>query len=156
MFFKVLLREREDVRPILQRISAVAFSKKRESIPVAPTLPISSLSTRIQTHVLSMVSASKRASREVKEQILSSCPYPRTIDLSSPRYFAFPLGTTSSSADKKSFSSMLYFSFRIARILSLALSFLSPSFFSSFALSSKPTTRSRSSPGINSPAVFFI
>ena len=74
VFLSVLLKDREEVRPIFANTSAVAFSKKRESIPVAPTLPISSLSTRIHTEVLSIVSASKRASREVKEQILSSWP----------------------------------------------------------------------------------
>jgi len=54
--------------------SATAFSKNRECIPVAPTLPISSLSTRMQQAVRAVSSVSSMAARDVYAQILSSCP----------------------------------------------------------------------------------
>ena len=37
--------------PVLSMISATAFSKYRARMPVAPTLPISSLSARMQQQV---------------------------------------------------------------------------------------------------------
>ena len=47
------------------RISATVFSKKWECMPVAPTLPISSLSTRMHNPVFSGFSSSRIALREV-------------------------------------------------------------------------------------------
>ena len=44
-------------------------------MPVAPTLPISSLSTKMQQEVLfGVASISKIAIKEVKAQMRSSCP----------------------------------------------------------------------------------
>ena len=44
-------RARGPLSPASSMISATVFSKKREVMPVAPTLPISSLSTRMHTLV---------------------------------------------------------------------------------------------------------
>ena len=56
------------------RTSATVFSKNKDCIPVAPTEPISSLSTRIQHAVFSGVFTSVKARREGYAQHLSSCP----------------------------------------------------------------------------------
>ena len=87
--------------------STTAFSKNLDVIPVAPTLPISSLSTRIQHAVLFTSFVSNIASKDVNAQTLSSCPYAIIILLSIPHSLAFPAGTISSSAERKSSSSML-------------------------------------------------
>ena len=52
--------------------SATAFSKNLDCIPVAPTEPISSLSTRIQHSVLSVCFMSSMARMDVKAHTLSS------------------------------------------------------------------------------------
>ena len=86
--------------------SATIFSKNLDCIPVAPTLPISSLSTRMQQAVLSTSSISSIAFKEENAHTLSSCPYERIMLLSNPASLAFPAGTTSSSAEIKSSSSI--------------------------------------------------
>lgn len=60
--------------PIASISSATEFSKKRDCIPVAPTLPISSLSVSRQQVVFSTSSTSSIAARDVYAQTRSSCP----------------------------------------------------------------------------------
>ncbi len=68
---------------------------------------------------------SSSANSEVNAQILSSCPYARIMLLSNPMSRAFPEGTISSSAERKSSSSMPYDSERILRIFAFSASFSS-------------------------------
>ena len=58
--------------PVKLRSSATVFSKNLDCIPVAPTLPISSLSTKRQHDVLSTLSMSSIAIKDVNAQTLSS------------------------------------------------------------------------------------
>ena len=102
------------------------FSKKRDCMPVAPTLPISSLSTKRQHAVFCKSFASNIANNDVNAHTLSSCPYAKIILLSMPQSRAFPAGTTSNSAETKSSSSISYFSFSIWRRFALTASFSSP------------------------------
>ena len=60
--------------PARSRISAMESSKKRLVMPVAPTEPISSLSTRIVTAVRAGASHSSCATRLGYAHELSSCP----------------------------------------------------------------------------------
>ena len=108
--------------PVKASSSPTKVSKARDSIPVFPTLPISSLSTSMQIAVFLGCSTSNIALRLVYAQTLSSCPYPATILLSKPKDLALKPGITSSSALKKSFSTIPYFSFNIFKILSLTFS----------------------------------
>ena len=119
-------------------------------MPVAPTLPISSLSTSRQQVVYSVFSTSTIARREVNAHTRSSCPYAMIILVSNPDSLAFPAGTTSSSADKKSSSSISYFSFRIERIFFATASFSSP--FNGWL----PTRISNASPSITSVAFLLM
>ena len=75
-------------------------------MPLAPTLPISSLSIRMQQEVLLTSFFESMASREVNAHTLSSWPYAITMLRSSPHTLALPAGTTSSSAERKSPSSI--------------------------------------------------
>ncbi len=138
--------------------SATVFSKKREAIPVAPTLPISSLSTSRQQRVVSVISSamSSIAKTDEKAHTLSSCPYPRIILLSKPRSFAFPAGTISSSAESRSCSSISYVSARILMIFALSASFSSFSSSSRCSMGRFPIRRSRLSPVTTSAAFFVI
>ena len=121
-------------------------------MPVAPTLPISSLSVSRQQLVRFGVSISSIAAKEVYAHTRSSCPYAAIMLLSSPQSRAFPAGTISSSAERKSSSSTSYFSFRMQRTLFLTASF----FFSSLSSLSGllPIRMSRFSPSITSAAFF--
>ena len=125
-------------------------SKKCDSMPVAPTLPISSLSTKSPQAVVLGSATSIIAIAEGYAQHLSSCPYARIIERSSPASLAFPAGTTSISAEMKSSSSISYSFLSISRIAFLTASFSSP--FTGF----EPIRISRSSPFITSEAVSFI
>ena len=64
--------------------SATVFSKKRDCMPLAPTLPISSLSTSRQTLVISGFSIASIAIKEGYAHTLSSCPYPMMMLRSKP------------------------------------------------------------------------
>ena len=92
--------------PVRFITSATAFSKNLDCIPVAPTLPTSSLSTRMQQAVRAVCPISSIAFKEVKAHTLSSCPYARIMLRSKPASRALPAGTTSSSAEIKSSSSI--------------------------------------------------
>jgi len=107
-------------------ISATVFSKKWDCIPVAPTLPISSLSVNRQQVVFSTSSASSIATIDVYAHTLSSCPYAMIILSSIPQFLAFPAGTISSSAEMKSSSFIPYFFFRSASTCSFTASFSFP------------------------------
>ena len=91
-------------------------------MPVAPTLPISSLSTRRHTDVRLTVFTSRNALSEVKAQTLSSCPYERIMDLSNPISRAFPAGTILSI-----FSLTASFSLPLTGVLPIRISRFSPS-----------------------------
>ena len=127
-------------------------------MPVAPTLPISSLSASRQQSVLSVTvsDTSSSANSEVNAQILSSCPYARIMLLSNPMSRAFPEGTISSSAERKSSSSMPYDSERILRIFAFSASFSSFSRSSLCSIGWFPIRRSRFSPVTTSVAFFVI
>ena len=58
-------RARSEYCPHTESTSATVFSKTRERMPVAPTLPISSLSTSRQQVVYSVFSTSSIATKEV-------------------------------------------------------------------------------------------
>ena len=126
------------------------FSKNFECIPVAPTLPISSLSTNKQQVVRLTPSVSSIARSDVKAHALSSCPYPIIILLSIPQSFAFPTGTISNSAEIKSSSSISYIFFKSSSIFSFTASFSIP-FIGLF-----PTIKSNFSPSITLSALFSI
>ena len=96
-------------------------------MPVAPTLPISSLSTSRQQDVFSGASTSSIATREVYAHTRSSWPYARIMLASIPSSRAFPAGTISSSAERKSSSSMPYLSFKSFKVMALTASFSVPS-----------------------------
>ena len=120
-------------------------------MPLAPTEPISSLSTSRHTLVYSGApSISSIALYEGYAHTLSSCPYDRIILRSNPSSLALPAGTISNSAEIKSSSSIPYSFERIAR---------TPFFTASFSSDSNgmlPTKRSRFSPSITLPAFFSI
>ena len=129
--------------------SATAFSKNRDVIPLAPVLPISSLSTSRQQEVLATSSALNIANRDVNAHTLSSCPYARIMLLSRPQSLAFPAGTISSSAERKSSSSTSYLSFRRFLIFLVTA-------FSSLSSGRLPIRRSICSPSIKSFASFSL
>ena len=122
-----LLSEISEKPPMAFMISATVFSKKCDCIPVAPTLPISSLSVSRQQVVFSGSSASSMATRDVYAHTLSSWPYAMIILSSIPQFLAFPAGTISSSAERKSSSFILYFFSRSASTASFTASFSLPS-----------------------------
>ena len=136
--------------PISVRISATAFSKKRDCIPVAPTEPISSLSTSKQQVVRFTLSTSSIATKDVYAHTRSSWPYAITIERSKPISRALPAGTISSSADNKSRSTKPY-SFSRRLLINLE----TPSFSSSFT-GRLPMSKSRASPSITLAAFFCI
>ena len=155
--------------PASSRSTATTFSKNWEAMPVAPTLPISSLSTSTVMAVRTGVSSrSSWALSDGYAQAESSWPYPMNIERSKPSSRAGPAGTTSISAERKSSSSMPYFlasswrtnAFTGSFAASFSRSLLSASsFFLSASLSTigrLPTSTSRSSAATTSEAVFFI
>ena len=73
-FFSARLSASSEYVPAAFITSATVFSKKRDCIPLAPTLPISSLSTRRHTLVISGFSIAAIASKEGYAHTLSSCP----------------------------------------------------------------------------------
>ena len=93
--------------PASSMTSAMVFSKNCEAMPVAPTLPISSLSTSTHTAVRSGSSPAQRPAapparcRRIRGHPARS---PCTMERSKPRSRARPAGTTSSSAERKSSS----------------------------------------------------
>ena len=94
--------------PASAMTSAIVFSKNCDAMPVAPTEPISSLSTSTVIAVRSGTSSASAscATSDVYAHTRSSWPYPITIDRSNPQSRARPAGTTSISADRKSSSSI--------------------------------------------------
>ena len=150
-FASVLLRTMSlySIPSFKRMYSATAFSKNLDVIPLAPVLPISSLSTNRQQAVLVTSSASSIANNEVNAHTLSSCPYARIILLSSPHSLALPAGTISNSAERKSSSSISYFSFRRFLILRVTAS-------SSPSSGRLPIKRSICSPSMKSFASFSL
>ena len=98
-----------------------------DSIPVFPTLPISSLSAIMHTAVLLILFNSIIAVNDVYTLTLSSCPYAATILSSKPCVLALYAGTNSNSELAKSSSTIPYLLFNIAKIFSFTLSGISSS-----------------------------
>ena len=71
-FCKALLTCSSDSPSVIATSSATTFSKNLECIPVAPTLPISSLSTRMQHPVRVTCGVSRIANKDVNAQTRSS------------------------------------------------------------------------------------
>ena len=98
------------------------YSRYFESRPVLPSEPVSSLSVRTVTAVYSGSSQSRIAISAGYAHTLSSWPYAPISERSKPMSQAGNAGTASSSALRKSSSTMPYFSLRMLRILSFTAS----------------------------------